>query len=200
MNCRDAQRLLSMARDGFLAARDETALAAHLRNCSGCRQFRDALVSFGGRARAVGEWQPAPVRGIRDRALERWSAEQEATAASRRTRLFLPALSRPVGLSLVGGLAIVLLAATILVARYHGNRDRSREIAMGNTFPTCVTSPVPRPANATGSPAPSTDPHGAPAATAGANGAHPAPKPETPRRSAPRRQRRRSRVRKHRHR
>jgi predicted anti-sigma-YlaC factor YlaD len=47
MNCRSAQRLLSVARDGALAARECAALATHVEECAECRQFRVTIDAAG---------------------------------------------------------------------------------------------------------------------------------------------------------
>src|SRR5207302_11076257 len=79
----------------------------------------------------AGEWEPAPRRDIRGRALDRWSAERESGAAERRPWLHgfaatlrspgrrLPGAShqrfRVTGMQGASLAAVVLLAALVLV-------------------------------------------------------------------------------------
>ena len=78
MNCQKVRQLLSMERDGHAAGRESDAVTAHVQDCPACRQFQEAMAAFGGKVRTAGEWQPAPRRDIRGRALDRWSAERES--------------------------------------------------------------------------------------------------------------------------
>ncbi len=84
MNCQRTQRFLSLYRDGHPAGAEEAAVAAHARDCPACRQFREALGTWGEKVRVAGESQPAPRRDVRGGALDRWIAQQNGAATNRR--------------------------------------------------------------------------------------------------------------------
>ena len=98
MNCQRVQQLLSMDHDGRSLGNEAGPVTAHVRDCPACRLFQEGLAGFGDRVRTAGEWQPAPRRAIRHRALDRWFTEREGATANRRRPFFLglpPLVVRP---------------------------------------------------------------------------------------------------------
>ena len=68
MNCKSCRKLIFDRRDGSLAARDESAIDAHLLDCSECRDFFEAEKLLGGRIGAAFHLVPeAGRKGAPDR-------------------------------------------------------------------------------------------------------------------------------------
>src|SRR5438552_149889 len=121
MNCQRVQRFLALYHDRHPAGREDAAVAAHLRDCPACRQFRESLTAWGGKVRTAGENEPAPRREVRGRALDRWVAQRKgAPALPRRWRLSpLPGTAVP---PLVWGtVAVALCAAVLSLGRWERN-------------------------------------------------------------------------------
>src|SRR5437879_298679 len=119
MNCQRTQRFLSLYRDGHPAGAEEAAVTTHARDCPACRQFREALGTWGEKVRVVGESQPAPRSDVRGSALDRWIAQQNGPPTNRRRWPLSIFSTRAVPQLAWGTVAAALCIAALSMARWH---------------------------------------------------------------------------------
>jgi hypothetical protein len=138
MNCQRVQRFLSLYQDGHPIGREDAVVAAHLRDCPACRQFREAMEAWSGKARAVGGHAPTLRAEVRSRALDEWMARREGLTAMRRVWPLAAIGGRATPALIWGMAAVVVLMGALGLGRWEGRQRHtvSRGLAVPEDGPT----------------------------------------------------------------
>ena len=108
MQCRKAQRFVSLDLDGRLDESRRSALRTHLRNCPDCKRFAEQLGGMSDALAVVAA--PEPIPGFTQRLMARLPERQSSGPLSReRRRAFRPAEVAAGGLGLAAGVIMAVL-------------------------------------------------------------------------------------------
>jgi anti-sigma factor RsiW len=182
MKCEECEKFLEEYVDGELAARESSAVEAHLAACAVCAVAHDALLSeaslYASYERGVEAAAPRLWGGVEAR-IRRETTGGEVGLLQRVSKWFAPLFTAPrFSPALTAALVLVAIGLTVGVMKLTGPRHQSQtQIAKTDTHdqlqvPLTVTQ-TPPPAATTASPADVETPSGTP-------GAMPEHKPATP--------------------
>ena len=182
MKCEECEQLLEEYVDGELAARESSALEAHLAACADCADAHGALLSeaalYASYERGVEALAPRLWGGVEAR-IRAGQAGGDVGLLQRVSAWFAPLLTAPrFSPALTAALVLVAVGLTVGVMKLTGSREPSQPALAGNVpqydpHRAAATAPTTQPA-ATSSP----DAVGTPSATPAATPEQKSPQPE----------------------
>jgi anti-sigma factor RsiW len=183
MKCEECEKFLEEYVDGELAARESSAVEAHLAACAVCAVAHDALLSeaslYASYERGVEAAAPRLWGGVEAR-IRREATGGEVGLLQRVSKWFAPVFTAPrFSPALTAALVLVAVGLTVGVMKLTGSRDQSQaQIAKADTHDqlqvTATATQTPQPAATTASPAGVETPP----VTPGATPEHKLPQPE----------------------